>query len=47
MASQEADMNDGAEQERINRIYRAWHGGAALAKYAWHRPDVGDSAGRL
>jgi SAM-dependent methyltransferase len=40
MASQEADMNDGAEQERIERIYRAWHGGAALAKYAWHRPDV-------
>jgi len=33
-------MSDRAEQERINQVYRQWHGGAALAKYAWHRPDV-------
>jgi SAM-dependent methyltransferase len=40
MASQEATMNDRAEQERINQVYHQWHGGAALAKYAWHRPDI-------
>lgn len=28
------------EQERIARVYRGWHGGAALARYAWHRPDI-------
>jgi SAM-dependent methyltransferase len=28
------------EQQRIARVYRGWHGGAALARYAWHRPDV-------
>ncbi|MCS0615987.1 class I SAM-dependent methyltransferase [Massilia kyonggiensis] len=33
-------MSDQAEQERINQVYRQWHGGAALAKYAWHRPDI-------
>jgi SAM-dependent methyltransferase len=29
-----------AEQERIKHVYRQWHGGAKLARYAWHRPDV-------
>jgi len=29
-----------AEQERINNVYRQWHGGTALARYAWHRPEV-------
>jgi SAM-dependent methyltransferase len=33
-------MTDRAEQERINQVYRQWHGGAALARYAWHRPEV-------
>jgi SAM-dependent methyltransferase len=33
-------MSDRAEQERINQVYRQWHGGAAQAKYAWHRPDI-------
>jgi SAM-dependent methyltransferase len=33
-------MTDRAEQERINQVYRSWHGGAALARYAWHRPEV-------
>lgn len=33
-------MTDRAEQERINQVYRNWHGGAALARYAWHRPEV-------
>jgi SAM-dependent methyltransferase len=33
-------MTDQAEQERINQVYRQWHGGAALARYAWHRPEV-------
>ena len=28
------------EEERIARVYRGWHGGAALARYAWHRPDI-------
>ncbi|WP_229455517.1 class I SAM-dependent methyltransferase [Massilia sp. KIM] len=29
-----------SEQERIRKVYRAWHGGAALARYAWHRPEI-------
>lgn len=33
-------MTDRAEQERINQVYAHWHGGAALARYAWHRPEV-------
>jgi len=33
-------MNDQAEQERLNHAYRQWHGGAALARYAWHRPEI-------
>lgn len=33
-------MNEGAEHERINQVYRQWHGGAALARYAWHRPEI-------
>lgn len=33
-------MSDQVEQERINHVYRQWHGGAALARYAWHRPEI-------
>ena len=33
-------MNEQAEQERINHVYRQWHGGGALARYAWHRPEI-------
>jgi SAM-dependent methyltransferase len=33
-------MNEQAEQERIKHVYRQWHGGAALARYAWHRPEI-------
>ena len=29
-----------AEQERINNVYRQWHGGSALARYAWHQPHI-------
>ena len=29
-----------AERERIKDVYRRWHGGAALDRYAWHRPDI-------
>lgn len=29
-----------AEQERINNVYRNWHGGAALERYAWHQPSI-------
>lgn len=29
-----------AEQERIKDVYRRWHGGAALDRYAWHRPEI-------
>jgi len=32
--------NQQAEQERISDVYRAWHGGAALARYAWNRPEI-------
>ena len=32
--------NQQAEQERISHVYRAWHGGAALARYAWNRPEI-------
>ncbi|QJD99397.1 class I SAM-dependent methyltransferase [Massilia forsythiae] len=33
-------MSNQAEQERINHVYRQWHGGAALDRYAWHRPEI-------
>ena len=33
-------MNNQAERERINHVYRQWHGGAGLSRYAWHRPEV-------
>ena len=36
----DAQLNQEAERERIARVYRGWHGGAALARYAWHRPDI-------
>src|ERR1041384_4370838 len=45
-SKQERDPNNSPddsserEQERIARVYRGWHGGAALARYAWHRPDI-------
>jgi SAM-dependent methyltransferase len=35
-----AQLDPQTEQERIARVYRGWHGGAALARYAWHRPDI-------
>lgn len=28
------------EQQRIRNVYRQWHGGGAIAQYAWHRPEV-------
>jgi SAM-dependent methyltransferase len=36
----DAQLDHKTEQERIARVYRGWHGGAALARYAWHRPDI-------
>ena len=36
----DAQLNHQAEQDRIASVYRGWHGGAALARYAWHRPDI-------
>jgi len=33
-------MNEQAEQDRIKHVYRQWHGGGALARYAWHRPEI-------
>ncbi len=33
-------MSDQVEQERINHVYHQWHGGGALARYAWHRPEI-------
>lgn len=35
-----AQLDPPTEQERIARVYRGWHGGAALARYAWHRQDI-------
>jgi len=32
-------MDKQAEQQRVEVVYRAWHG-AALARYAWHRPEI-------
>lgn len=36
----DAQLKHQAEQDRIASAYRGWHGGAALARYAWHRPDI-------
>lgn len=36
----DAQLDEQAEQERLARVYRGWHGGAALARYAWHRPEI-------
>jgi SAM-dependent methyltransferase len=33
-------MSDQVEQERIKHVYRQWHGAAALARNAWHRPEI-------
>lgn len=38
--AKEAELAELAEQERIRHVYRSWHGGAALARYAWHRPEI-------
>lgn len=35
-----AQFDQKAEQDRIAGVYRGWHSGAALARYAWHRPDI-------
>lgn len=37
MDAQLDQKNDG---ERIAKVVEGWHGGAALARTAWHRPDV-------
>ncbi|MGH8853120.1 MAG: class I SAM-dependent methyltransferase [Telluria sp.] len=29
-----------AELDRIKNVYKQWHGGAALSRYAWHRQEV-------
>jgi SAM-dependent methyltransferase len=48
MAGLEESMSDQVEQEHINHIYRQWQGGGALARYAWHRPEiVSQTAARL
>jgi len=36
----DAQLDGQAESDRIARVYRGWHGGAALARYAWHRPEI-------
>lgn len=36
----DAQLDGQSESERIARVYRGWHGGAALARYAWHRPEI-------
>lgn len=39
-APMDAHTNKQAEQDRIEEVYRRWHGGAALDRYAWHRPEI-------
>ncbi|SFC60888.1 Methyltransferase domain-containing protein [Massilia yuzhufengensis] len=29
-----------AELDRIKDVYKQWHGGAALSRYAWHRQEI-------
>ncbi|MFN3791937.1 class I SAM-dependent methyltransferase [Massilia sp.] len=36
----DAHTDKQAEQDRIKAVYRRWHGGAALDRYAWHRPEI-------
>ena len=36
----DAQLKPQTEQERIAQVYQSWHGGAALARHAWHRPDI-------
>jgi SAM-dependent methyltransferase len=36
----DAHTNKQAEQDRIKDVYRRWHGGAALDRYAWHRREI-------
>ena len=36
----DAHADKQAEQDRIQAVYRHWHGGAALDRYAWHRPEI-------
>lgn len=36
----DAQLDQQAEQERLSRVHRGWHGSAALARNAWHRPDI-------
>ncbi|VXB54578.1 Methyltransferase domain-containing protein [Massilia sp. 9I] len=38
--SMDAHTDKQAEQDRIKEVYRRWHGGAALDRYAWHRPEI-------
>lgn len=38
--SMDAHTNKRVEQDRIKDVYRRWHGGAALERYAWHRPEI-------
>jgi SAM-dependent methyltransferase len=33
-------MSNQAEQDRINHVYRQWHGGAGLARPAWYRQEI-------
>jgi SAM-dependent methyltransferase len=36
----DAQLDQQADRDRGSRVYRGWHGGAALARTAWHRPDI-------
>jgi SAM-dependent methyltransferase len=36
----DAQLDHKTEQDRTPQGYRGWHGGAALARNAWHRPDI-------
>jgi SAM-dependent methyltransferase len=33
-------MSNQAEPERINQVYRQWHGAAALGRHDWFRPEI-------
>jgi SAM-dependent methyltransferase len=36
----DAQLDKPADRDRGPPVYRGWHGGAALARNAWHRPDI-------
>lgn len=36
----DAQLDEETGQDRVARLHHSWQGGAALARHAWHRPDI-------